>query len=362
MATLILRPTSTVASGNWTGGYADVDEVSSDEDGSYAKYSTTKENDDRQFYIRENGVYTKIGSGAPFTDVYDTDTLTLTTTPSSGVYNFPFTVADIDALAAGEAGLTRMGIPAGILFGFPACGIIGTINSVKLFRRDKRVYTGYPDCDIRLTQFYVEIDYTPAPTVETIAANNVEEITGNPRGNVTDIGTQNPSRYIDYDTDSGEPYANTKDCGVGGVGEYNSNLTGLSPGQKYYYRARVVNPTGETTGSEMTFTTKPNPPTAFSATPVSPTQINVGWTKGTGAEKTMVRRKVGSYPTSVSDGDQAYFDTGNSFNDTGREPRKHYFYRAWSYKTGAPNAGYSDEYAEDDGKTATPSSFSCFVG
>lgn len=106
------------------------------------------------------------------------------------------------------------------------------------------------------------------PTVSTVAANNVEETTANPRGNVTDDGGIIPTRYIDYDIDSGAPYANSKNCGTGGVGEYNSNLTGLSPGTKYYYRARAVNSEGTGTGNEMTFTTKPNPPTDLTATAV----------------------------------------------------------------------------------------------
>ncbi|MBA7644892.1 hypothetical protein ES703_52639 [subsurface metagenome] len=95
-----------------------------------------------------------------------------------------------------------------------------------------------------------------APTVTTVAADNIEKTTANPKGNVTDTGYENPTRYIDYDTDSGVPYANFKDCGVGGVGVYNSNLTDLIPGTKYYYRARAVNSGGTGTGVEMTFTTK----------------------------------------------------------------------------------------------------------
>lgn len=95
-----------------------------------------------------------------------------------------------------------------------------------------------------------------APTVTTQAADSIETTTANPKGNVTDTGEENPTRYIDYDTDSGEPYAHSKDCGVGGVGEYDSNLTDLSPGQKYYYRARAVNSGGTDKGDEMTFTTK----------------------------------------------------------------------------------------------------------
>lgn len=101
-----------------------------------------------------------------------------------------------------------------------------------------------------------DVSVVVAPTVSTVAADNIEQVAANPKGNVTATGEENPTRYIDYDIDSGAPYAYTKDCGIGGIGVYNSNLTGLIPGKKYYYRARAVNSGGTGTGSEMTFTTK----------------------------------------------------------------------------------------------------------
>jgi len=208
----------------------------------------------------------------------------------------------------------------------------------------------YKDC--MCSQVYIEVDYTPAltPTVSTVSATLIEEITANPRGNVTDIGTENPTRYIDYGTSSGS-YTSSKDCGVGGTGVYDSNLTGLSPGTKYYYRARAVNSAGTGLGSELTFTTKPNPPTSLAATPVSSSQINLTWTKGTGAEKTYIRGKKGSYPADRADGYEVYNGTGTSCSDTALEIKSAYYYRAWSYKTGAPNSGYSDDYDQASATT-----------
>ncbi|GAJ11326.1 unnamed protein product, partial [marine sediment metagenome] len=42
-----------------------------------------------------------------------------------------------------------------------------------------------------------------AATVTTVAADNIGQTKANPKGNVTNTGGENPTRYIDYDIDSG---------------------------------------------------------------------------------------------------------------------------------------------------------------
>lgn len=100
-------------------------------------------------------------------------------------------------------------------------------------------------------------------------------------------------------------------------------------------------------GDDVTFTTKPEAPTGLSATAISDTQIDVGWTKGDGAVNTVVRRKTGSYPTGVTDGEEAYNGPSPSFSDTGLDPSTTYYYRAWSYT----DPQYSDDYSEDSATT-----------
>jgi hypothetical protein len=122
-------------------------------------------------------------------------------------------------------------------------------------------------------------------------------------------------------------------------------MTGLSPGTLYYCRAKAHNSAGWGYGSDAAFTTKPDAPSNLSATAISDSRIDLSWSKGSGADKTMVRRKTGSYPTSPSDGTQVYFDTATSCSDTGLSRGTTYYYRAWSYKSGAPDSGYSDSYS-----------------
>jgi len=64
--------------------------------------------------------------------------------------------------------------------------------------------------------------------------------------------------------------------------------------------------------------------------------IIINWTKAQGADKTFIVRKQGSLPENTEDGTQIYFDTGNSFIDTGLEENTEYCYALYSV----------DEYSE----------------
>jgi len=210
--------------------------------------------------------------------------------------------------------------------------------------------TGNANC----TQIYVEIDYEAIPVVTSSATTNIEETASTGNGNITDIGdSEVTKRGICWNTTGNPTVADSKseETGSFGTGSFSRSMTGLTPGQKYYVRAYAYNSEGYGYSDVRTFVTKPNPPTTLACSVISSTQIDLTWTKGSGAEKTMVRRKIGSYPTSPTDGDQAYFGPGESFSDNDLTRLTHYFYRAWSYKTDAPNSGYSDEYSSDDDST-----------
>jgi len=187
------------------------------------------------------------------------------------------------------------------------------------------------------------------PTVTTQVASSVGETTATGNGNITDTsGTDCDERGAEWGTTPGSYPNSATDVGTFGVGTFTKGMTGLSPGTKYYYRAKAHNLIGWAYGGEQNFTTKPNPPIALSATAISTTQINLGWAKGSGAEKTMIRRKTESYPTSPDDGDQIYFDVGTSRSVIGLSRATTYYFRAWSYKA---EASYSDEYSSDSAVT-----------
>lgn len=210
------------------------------------------------------------------------------------------------------------------------------------------IWTPSPDRDCAYRYTYTVVP----PTVTTQAVSDIEETTAKDHGEITDTGGEDcDKRGVCWKTTPGPTVADSKSEEIGGfgTGAFTRSMTGLSPGTKYYVRAYAHNSAGYSYGSEVTFTTKPQVATGFSATAIDENQIDVSWTAGAGATKTMVRRKVGSYPTSLSDGDQAYFDIGNSFSDLGLTPGTHYFYRAWSWVEGSDI--WSDDYAEDDAAT-----------
>ena len=77
------------------------------------------------------------------------------------------------------------------------------------------------------------------------------------------------------------------------------------------------------------------PPDNFSLTVTPSRTVRITWTKDPYADTTLIRRKVDSYPTSISDGTLVYNSTGSSYVDGGVTPGNTYYYRAWSYNATA---------------------------
>lgn len=201
------------------------------------------------------------------------------------------------------------------------------------------------------------LDVYTSLTVTTQAASSVEETTATGNGNITDLGGGGncTERGVEWGTVTGVyPNSATDTPGPYGIGAFTKGMTSLSPGTLYYYRAKAYNLGGWIYGAEQSFTTKPNDPSALSDTSTTSSSISLSWTKGTGAEKTMIRYSTTAYPTGPTDGTEGYFDTGSSTTINGLLPDQVYYIRAWSYKTGAPNSGYSDGYSEHTVYTDAP--------
>ena len=100
------------------------------------------------------------------------------------------------------------------------------------------------------------------PTVTTQAATNIQTNSATGNGNITNTGGAScDQRGVEWGTTLGGPYPNSAvDSGSFGTGAFTKDMTGLSSGTPYYYRAKAHNSAGWGYGSEYNFTTATPPP------------------------------------------------------------------------------------------------------
>lgn len=191
------------------------------------------------------------------------------------------------------------------------------------------------------------------PTVRTDPADYIEETSARLHGYLTsDGGAVTDLRFQWGDTASYSSTSGWLEDRTSGTYFYVD--VGLSKGKTYHFQAQGQNSAGWGYGLDSVFTTKPDPPSSFSATAISASQIDLSWPKGSGAYYTKVQRKTGSYPTSPSDGIQVYYDTGTSYSDTGLTAGTTYYYSAWSRAYEEGYYQYSDTYVTASETATTP--------
>ena len=224
----------------------------------------------------------------------------------------------------------------------------GTIDEARISsisRSQDWITTSYNNMNIPGDFLTLGLEETPivAPTVTTTGAGPVEETTATINGTLTDDGGEANQYSFEWGTTSGVYTDNISWTGSITTGQsFSTDLTSLNKGDVYYYRAKVKNNADIAYGNELSFLTKPDGPVSLSATKDGAYTIELSWTKGEGANRTMIRRKTGTYPTDYNDGVQAYFDTGTAFTDGSRSGDTTYYYRAWSEVTGSQQ--WSDTY------------------
>ena len=103
----------------------------------------------------------------------------------------------------------------------------------------------------------------------------------------------------------------------------------LLAGSHWYYRVwGHINPFS-VNYSEAAIQVVPFPPANITTNILSNSTFDINWDNGTGARATVVRRKLDSYPTGVTDGDLVYNGTSEKINIQDMEVS--YYYSLWSY-------------------------------
>jgi len=233
---------------------------------------------------------------------------------------------------------------------------INKVGATKFILRSARDIQGYtPSVKeyVRIQSYEYGVGYEPqlrvvytqpivAPTVSTDAVINKDETSGTMRATLTADGGEACSTRFQYDLSTAYSYATSWQSGYTTGEEFSVLLSGLTPGELYYYRGQASNSAGTGTGSGDTFLTHPNPAYAVSATPGNG-QVVLAWTKGTGTDKTMIRSSTTGYPDTPTDGTEVYFNTGATETDVGLVNGTTYYYSIWAYAT----EGGEEEYSLD---------------
>ncbi len=97
------------------------------------------------------------------------------------------------------------------------------------------------------------------PSVSSTAISGITTSTATSGGNVTnDGGASVTARGVCWGTSPNPTIASSKTSDGAGVGNFTSNLTGLTPGTTYYLRSYATNSVGTVYGNEISFIIEPN--------------------------------------------------------------------------------------------------------
>ncbi|MEI6754786.1 MAG: T9SS type A sorting domain-containing protein [Paludibacter sp.] len=97
-----------------------------------------------------------------------------------------------------------------------------------------------------------------APTVSTQAVSDITSTTATGNGNITDLGSDNPTAHGVCWNTTGTPTtadSKTDNGAIAATGSFTSSITGLSSSTKYYVKAYATNTIGTAYGDEVNFTT-----------------------------------------------------------------------------------------------------------
>ena len=196
----------------------------------------------------------------------------------------------------------------------------------------------------------VVLTYYYVPVTETDGIADVTYNSCTLKGNISDDSGNTATYYkFEWDLDSGAPYANSYTSALGSYpeGAYSKAISSLSAGTEYFFIFSAYNVAGWGNSSEGKFLTLPVKPSFLADGAKTATMVVYTWSKGAGAQKTMVRYSDSAYPTAIDEGTQAYYYTGATTTIENLNPSTYYYVSAWSYVTTDGLEQWSIDYATD---------------
>jgi hypothetical protein len=194
--------------------------------------------------------------------------------------------------------------------------------------------TGSEYMEITPSYSVLHVTYTNGTgSVLTNETTNIGETSAQLNGFLTDSldGTYSVGFWIGTSPVSEDSFDRNISAGTAiGNETFDAMDTNLSEGTFYYVRAWGFTGTALKFGNQTSFNTLPASPTSLTATENYP-NIDLTWTKGAGANTTIIVRKEGSVPTSTTDGTIIYNGTGSSYSDTTATKGTINYYNSWSH-------------------------------
>lgn len=219
------------------------------------------------------------------------------------------------------------------------CGT-GTYSGGDYCYNDGGVWGNYANYDLGFREYGVLLVENPTLTIAD--ASNITNTTARLNATVTDDGgeacdvrfaygttNQTAANFLLYDT--------VTSWGTGYTTGNTPYVTasGLSANTTYYYRAQILNSSGNmTTVDSATFTTTfvMGDVTNLKANQVTNT-IHLSWSPADGADAYMLRYSTSSYPADNTTGTLLYNGTALNFIQGSISPGVNYFYSIWGYDT-----------------------------
>lgn len=187
------------------------------------------------------------------------------------------------------------------------------------------------------TSLYVTYVASVAPTVTTQAATYITKTSARLNGYLDSDGGEACNVSFLYALWNGSAWGTNSSTSNQSktIGEtWYEDLSSLSNGSTYRFMARATNSVGTGYGSWVNFSTSS---VGYAPTNVSciagSNQIDLSWAKNQSSE-VYIRYKIGSYPTSSTDGNIVPNQSGVNYAHTGLTSGTSYYYKMWGMDIG----------------------------